>query len=74
MWTIHAVSNNNGKQAYDPGKKNICLSGCVISGFSSGNIHVDLQMGSSAFHNSPDPVKGTPFVSIPLDTGKRPKV
>lgn len=71
---MHVVGNDDGKQACDSGKKNICFSGRVVSGFSSGSTSVDLQMVDGAFHNGPDPVKGVPFIRIPLNAGEHPEV
>ena len=74
MWTIHAIGNNDGKLACNPGEKNIGFCGGVVTGFSSGNTHIDFQMVDGTFYNSSDFVKGIPFFGIPLNTWKHTEI
>ena len=57
LWTLHAVSNNNGKLAGNSGKKNIGFCGDTVSGFPSGNTHIDFQVVNGTVHNGTDFVK-----------------
>ncbi len=68
------MGNNDGKLTCNSGKKNICFCGGVVSGFSSGNTHVDFQVVNGTFYNGSDFVKGIPFFGISLNAGEHAEI
>ncbi len=72
--TVHAVGNDYGKLAGNPGEKHIRFRGGVAAGLSSGNAHVRFEMVDGTLHNCPYFVEGIPFIGIPLDAGEHSEV
>lgn len=70
MWTIHAVRNNDSQLADNARKENIRFRSGMVTGLPPGDTHIGFAMVNAPFRDDPDFVKGTPFIRIPLDTGK----
>ena len=56
--------------AGDAGQKHVCFGRHVVTGLSSGDAHVDLQVIDRSLHDSPDFVKRNPLIRVSLDSGE----
>lgn len=74
MWITHAVGDDHGKLAGNPGEEYICFHSGMIPGLSPGDTHVGFEMVNGTLHNGSDFIKRNPFIRIPLDTWKHTEV
>ncbi len=68
MTTIHCVCNDYSKLIGNIDEEYICSCGGMVSGFSSGDTHIDLEIVADSFHNHCLMVYST--FGITLDTGE----
>lgn len=60
------MSDNHGTLAGDTGEENIGFCGGMVSGFSAGDIHINLEVIDGPFHDSPDSIGTVPLIEITL--------
>lgn len=68
------MRNNDSQLADNARKENIRFRSGMVTGLPPGDTHIGFAMVNAPFRDDPDFVKGTPFIRIPLDTGKHTEV
>ena len=64
------MGDYHSELAGDTGQKHICFGRQVVTGLSSSDAHVDLQVIDRSLHDSPDLVKSNPLIRVSLDSGE----
>ena len=71
---LHAMGNNYGKLADNPGEVYISFRSGIVSGIPPGDAHVGFEVGDGPLHDGSYLVEGIQFIGIPLDAREHAEV